>query len=315
MAKRCALITGASGQDGRLLTRLLLQKGYRVVGTSRHAQPGRVGTEGIELVRLTLINQDEATAVIRDVRPDEIYNFAAFSTGSGMFDDPLAMGDVNGQGPVRLLEAIRRVNPAIRFCQASSAEMFGRRSPAPQSADTRLDPRSPYGAAKQYAHVMVDVYRDRYDLFACSAIMFNHESELRPPSFVTRKITRAAARIAAGLDERVLLGALDTRRDWGYAGDHVAATWLMLQADAPGDYVVATGRMHSIGDLARIAFAAVGLDFRDHVRLDPSFTRPRADVELVGDPSAMHALGWAPSVGFEDMIRGMVEADVAQLSS
>lgn len=315
MRERCALVTGATGQDGRLATRFLLGKGYRVVGTSRHATSGDTSAEGVALLRCSLTDQEEATAIIAQVRPDEIYNFAAFSTGSGMFDDPVAMGDVNGQGPVRLLEAIRRVDPAIRFCQASSSEMFGVRSPAPQSAQTRLDPRSPYGAAKQYAHAMIDVFRDRHCLFASSAILFNHESELRPVSFVTRKITRAAARIRAGLDDHVVLGDLEARRDWGYAGDYVVAAWMMLQAERPADYVVATGRTHSVRDLARIAFEAVGLDYRQHVRLDPGFSRPRASVELVGDPSALHALGWNPSVCFEDMVRRMVEADTLELET
>ncbi len=313
--ERRALVTGATGQDGRLITRLLLAKGYRVVGTSRRTDRDTMSVEGIPLLPLSLTDQGEVTAIVDEVRPDEVYNFAAFSTGSGMFDDPVAMGDVNGQGPVRLLEAIRRVDPVIRLCQASSAEMFGARSPSPQSAATRLDPRSPYGAAKQYAHTMIDAYRGHHHLFACSAILFNHESELRPATFVTRKITRAAARIHAGLDNYVMLGDLEVRRDWGYAGDHVAACWLMLQADDPTDYVVATGRTHSIRDLAEIAFDAVGLDYRDHVRLDPSLNRPRADVELVGDPSALYALGWTPSVSFEDMIRRMVAADVKELQS
>lgn len=315
MGERCALVTGATGQDGRLVTRLLLDKGYRVVGTSRHAAPGDTSAEGAALLQCSLTSQEEVTAILDQVRPDEIYNFAAFSTGSGMFDDPLAMGDVNGQGPVRLLEAIRQVDPAIRFCQASSSEIFGANSPAPQSADTRLDPRSPYGAAKQYAHVMIDVFRDRYSLFACSAVLFNHESELRPTNFVTRKITRAAARIRAGLDDHVVLGDLDARRDWGYAGDYVAAAWTMLQATHPADYVVATGQTHSVRDLARIAFETVDLDYRRHVRLDPGFSRPRADVELVGDASALRTLGWAPSVSFKDMIRRMVEADTLELET
>ena len=315
MYSRRALVTGATGQDGRFMTRLLQARGYSVVGTSRDALPGAIGPEGCPLLACSLTDQAQATAIVDQVRPHEIYNFAAFSTGSGMFDDPVAMGDVNGQGPVRLLEAIRRVDRTIRFVQASSSEMFGARSPAPQSAATRLDPRSPYGVAKQYAHAMIDIYRDRHAIFACSAILFNHESPLRPATFVTRKITQAAARIRAGLQDHVTVGALDTRRDWGYAGDYVMAAWMMLQAPAADDYVVATGVTHSVADLARIAFEAVELDYRDHVRLDPAFTRPRADVALVGDASALCALGWAPKVGFEDMIRQMVYADERILES
>lgn len=312
MTKR-ALVTGATGQDGRLTSRLLLGKGYEVVGTSRRAVPGEHSAEGVPLLACTLTDTAEMRAIVADVRPHEIYNFAAFSTGSGMFDDPVAIGDVNGLGPVRILDAIRAVDPAIRFCQASSAEMFGARSPAPQSAATRLDPRSPYGAAKQFAHTMIDVYRGHHGVFACSAILFNHESELRPASFVTRKVTRAAARIAAGLEDNVTLGTLDVMRDWGYAGDTVAAMWLMLQQDQPGDYVVATGTRHSIRDLVELAFTAVGLDWRNHVRLDPGFVRPRADVELIGDPSALTALGWSPTMSFPDLVRRMVAADADDL--
>ena len=306
-------MTGATGQDGRLMTRLLQARGYAVVGTSREVAPGAIGPEGCPLLPCSMTDQAQAIDIVDRVRPHEIYNFAALSTGSGMFDDPITMGNVNGQGPVRLLEAIRRVDRSIRFVQASSSEMFGARSPAPQSAATRLDPRSPYGAAKQYAHAMIDIYRDRHAIFACSAILFNHESPLRPATFVTRKITQAAARIRAGLQDHVTVGALDTRRDWGYAGDYVMAAWMMLQAPAADDYVVATGVTHSVGDLARIAFEAVDLDYRDHVRLDPAFSRPRADVVLVGDASALCAIGWAPEVSFEDMIRQMVYADTRLL--
>ena len=214
----------------------------------------------------------------------------------------------------RILEAIRKLAPRIRFCQASSSEMFGARSPAPQSEDTRLDPRSPYGAAKQYAHAMVDIYRSHHRLFACSAILFNHESVLRPEKFVTRKITRAAARIAAGLDDHVVLGDLEARRDWGFASDYVEAMWLMLQAPQASDYVVASGRTHSVRELLAIAFDEVGLDYRLHVRSDPSLSRPRANVDLVGNSAKLHALGWRPSTSFEEMVRAMVRADQQHLN-
>ncbi|MEA1085866.1 GDP-mannose 4,6-dehydratase [Sphingomonas sp. CD22] len=305
---RRALITGATGQDGRLLSRLLRLEGYDVAGTSRTTDDG-VSAEGVPLHRCSLRDDAEATALVAALRPHEIYNFAAFSTGSGMFDDPVAMGDVNGLGPVRLLEAIRRVDPSIRFFQASSSEMFGRRSPAPQGPTTPLDPRSPYGTAKQYAHVMVDVYRKHHGLFACSGILFNHESPLRPPAFVTRKVVRAAVMIAAGRADHVVLGDLDARRDWGHARDHVRAAWMMLQAEQPTDQVIATGVTHSIRDLAALAFTAVGLDYRDHVRIDPTFRRPSESVALVGDPSSLRALGWQPEVGFADLIAEMVAAE------
>ncbi len=311
--RQTAIITGARGQDGNLLTRLLLDQGYRVVGTTRLAQPADAALEPQEMRECTLTDFDAIAALIADVEPDEIYNLAAFSTGSGMFDDPLAMGDINAMGPVRILEAIRQSGRPIRFCQASSSEMYGARSLAPQSETTCLDPRSPYGAAKQYAHAMAGVYRSAHGVFACSAILFNHESELRPEKFVTRKVTRAAARIAMGLDDHVILGDLEARRDWGYAGDYVAAMHCMMQAPEPGDYVVATGGKHSVRDLARIAFAAVGLDYRDFVRTDPAYRRPGVETDLVGDASRLRALGWRPSLTFEDMIGRMVHADLHQL--
>ena len=295
------------------MTRLLLAKGYRVVGTSRNAECGDRSLEGIPLLRCTLTDQEEVAAIIEEVRPREIYNFAAFSTGAGMFDNPVQMGDVNGQGPVRFLESIRRIDPTIRFCQASSAEMFGARSPAPQSPQTPFDPRSPYGAAKQYAHAMVGIFRARYSLFACSAILFNHESEFRPATFVTRKITRGVARIHAGLDACLKLGDLTPCRDWGFAGDYMKAAWMMLQAEQPSDYVVATGKRHSVEDFARIAFEAVGLDYRDYVQIDPQLARGSEEVVLVGDPTALQQLGWAPTLSFEDLIHRMVQEDLRTL--
>lgn len=311
---RRALITGANGQDGRLLSRLLLAKGYEVTGTS-HTAAGGSSAEGVALHRCSLRADAEVIALVDALRPHEIYNFAAFSTGSGMFDDPVVMGDVNGLGPVRLLEAIRRVDPSIRLFQASSSEMFGRRSPAPQGPATPLDPRSPYGAAKQYAHAMVDVYRKHHGLFACSGILFNHESPLRPLAFVTRKVVHAAVEIAAGRAEHVVLGDLESRRDWGHASDHVRAAWMMLQAETPTDQVIATGVTHSIRDLAALAFGAVGLDYRNHVRIDPNFRRPSESVDLVGDPRGMRALGWHPKVNFPQLIAEMIAAEQRSLSN
>lgn len=316
MTGKTALITGVTGQDGRFAARALHGRGYRVVGTSRYADASAGNLDGVaELRSCALTDLAEVIALVREVAPAEIYNFAAFSTGSGMFDAPLAMGDVNAQGPVRLLEAIRQVDPAIRFCQASSSEIFGPRSPAPQSELTPADPRSPYGAAKLYAHSMIDIYRSAHGLFACSAILFNHESELRTPAFVTRKITRAAARISAGLEDHVTLGDMESRRDWGFAGDYVEAMQLMLQADEAADYVVASGTTHSVRDLANIAFAEVGLDYRNHVRSDLQFKRQRPETKIVGDPAKLHALGWRPRISFEDLVRRMVRADLDTLGT
>lgn len=316
MTYRVALVTGATGQDGRFAVQALHRRGYRVVGTSRSAEADAAEIEGLTALRLcSLTNLAEVIDLVRADRPTEIYNFAAFSTGSGMFDAPLAMGDVNAQGPVRLLEAIRQVDPAIRFCQASSSEMFGPRSPAPQSETTPADPRSPYGAAKFYAHSMIDVYRKVHGVFACSAILFNHESERRTPAFVTRKITRAAARIFAGMEDHVTLGDLESRRDWGFAGDYVEAMHLMLQAREPGDYIVASGITHSVRDLAQIAFEEVGLDYRDHVRSDPLLKRCKVETAIVGNPAKLRALGWQPLMTFENLVRRMVRADLKKLGT
>jgi len=314
---RTALITGITGQDGSHLAELLSGKGYRVVGTSRAPGPGApAGDAGlpVELVTWDGTDQDALDRIFAAYVPDECYNLAAYTSGAGMYDDPVAIGVVNGLGAVRVLEAIRRRSPATRLVQASSSEVFGRVASSPQDESTPRIPRSPYGAAKLYADAMVDVYRARYGLFACSAILFNHEGPRRGPGFVTRKVTRAAAAISLGLERTLPLGNLDARRDWGYAGDYVRAMWLMARGRAPVDYVIATGVTHSVRDLCEFAFGQVGLDYRDYVSEDSSAVRPAEPVALVGDSGkARSELGWVPEITFKRMIEMMVENDLAQL--
>ena len=310
--EKTALITGVTGQDGHFAARLLRGKGYRVVGTSR---AGRTPPDlDIEVVAWDLTDQATIEAILGHYRPAEIYNFAAYSSGAGMFDRPVDIGDINGLAVARLLEAIRKVTPHARFCQASSSELFGDAVSSPQKEDTPFNPRSPYGAAKLYAHSMINIYRARYGIFACSAILFNHESPLRGSGFVTRKVANAAARAGAGLLKTVSLGNLDARRDWGFAGDTVEAMWRMLQTDEAGDYVVATGVTHSVRALCACAFGHVGLDYRDFVVEDPDAFRSEEPAQLVGDASkAATVLGWKPSVGFEALIQMIVDAELAVL--
>ena len=310
--EKTALITGVTGQDGHFAAGLLRGKGYRVVGTSRN---GRTSPDlDIEVVAWDLTDQATIEAILGRYRPAEIYNFAAYSSGAGMFDRPVDIGDINGLAVARLLEAIRKVTPHARFCQASSSELFGDAVSSPQKEDTPFNPRSPYGAAKLYAHSMINIYRARYGIFACSAILFNHESPLRGSGFVTRKVANAAARAGAGLLKTVSLGNLDARRDWGFAGDTVEAMWRMLQTDEAGDYVVATGVTHSVRELCACAFGRVGLDYRDFVVEDPDAFRSAEPAQLVGDASkATNVLGWQPSMGFHDLVRLMVDAELASL--
>ena len=312
-----ALVTGVQGQDGGYMARLLAAEGWRVVGTTRRAEPDRVAAlrgEGVELVEWDLRDQDRLLELLRTRRPSQIYNFAAYSTGSGMYDEPLAIAEINGLVVTRILEAIREADPAIRFCQASSSEMFGQPLESPQSEDTPFNPRSPYGAAKLYGHNIISIYRSRFDLFACSAILFNHESPYRALDFVTRKVSHAAAAISLGLAGELTLGNLDARRDWGFAGDTVRAMRLMLQAEQAQDYVVATGATHSVRDLCETAFAHVGLDYRDYVRESAADFRPVEARQLVGDPArAKRKLGWEPTVRFAELVTMMVEADLERL--
>jgi GDPmannose 4,6-dehydratase len=318
MTKKRALVFGATGQDGTYTVRLLLKKGYSVVGTTRDKVAFFSGSSGLEkgaeLRQADLGNATDIMRLIRDVQPAEIYNFAAFSTGVGMFDLPLSMGDINGLAVVRILEAMRLHAPTAKFCQASSSEMLRGCRESPQNEGTLGLPESPYGIAKLYAHNMVRVYRDKHDLFACSAILYNHESPLRGSQFVTSKIARAAARISAGLQNELLLGDTLARRDWGHASDTVRAMYLILQQSMPDDYVIATGRTHSVAELCDVAFRYVGLDWRKHVRTDEVDIRPPEACELVGDANkARCRLGWVPEIGFYEMIEEMVDAELAEL--
>jgi GDPmannose 4,6-dehydratase len=316
-----ALITGVTGQDGCYLAEYLIDHGYRVVGgvrdisTAGKSLPSRL-RESVELVAWDMSNLPSMQEVVARIRPSEIYNFAAHSSGVGMFDDPLGMADINGVAVTRMLEVIRTLDPQIRFCQASSREIFGEALQSPQTESTPPNPRSPYGAAKLYADSMIRIYRQRYGLFACSAILFNHESPRRSLAFVTRKITHEAARIKLGLSNELRLGNLDAQRDWGFAGDYVRAMWLMLQQSRADDYVVATGEVHTVRQFCEIAFARLGLDYRDYVREDESSYRPAEPVPLVGSAvKAYRDLGWRPTVGFSELVQMMVDEDLRKLSA
>ncbi len=315
---RTALITGVTGQDGSYLAELLLEQGYRVAGMTRRSSVDtheRIAhLDGrLDLVEGDLLDQASLVTALRDVRPNEVYNLAAQSFVPTSWNQPVLTAEVTGLGTIRILESIRQVDPAIRFYQASSSEMFGTAPQTPQSEGTPFHPRSPYGVAKVFAHFATVNYRESYGLFAVSGILFNHESPRRGLNFVTRKVTDAVARIKLGLAQTVALGNLDAQRDWGFAGDYVRAMPLMLQADEPADYVIGTGESRTVRELCRVAFAHVGLDYQDHVVHDEELVRP-ADVEhLCADPTrAREKLGWRPEVGFEQMIGMMVDADLAR---
>lgn len=315
-----AFITGISGQDGSYLADLLLQKGYRVVGLVRNAAADHWRLShirnDIELVEGQMLDEDGMRKALKAAHPQEIYNLAARASSTQLFDNPVATGDVNGLAVLRLLEAIRTVDPDIRFCQASSSELFGKTRESPQSEITPFYPRNPYGVAKQYAHWITVNYRETHGLFACSSIVFNHESPRRGEEFVTRKISRAVAAIKAGILEKLPLGDLEARRDWGYAGDYVRAMWLMLQASQPDDFVIATGETHSVRDFCRIAFGHVGLDYQAYVVHQPESRRGGEATQLVGNAAkARNVLGWRPTVSFEELVCMMVEADVAALGA
>ncbi|MCL6449634.1 MAG: GDP-mannose 4,6-dehydratase [Armatimonadetes bacterium] len=318
---KTALITGITGQDGAYLARLLLSKNYRVYGAFRRSSVLNLERldylgirERVELVPLDLLDLSGIVRVLDRVKPDEVYNLAAQSFVAVSFEQPVVTGDITGLGAVRMLEGIRLVNPKIRFYQASSSEMFGKVQAVPQNEKTPFYPRSPYAAAKLYAHWMTVNYREAYGIFACSGILFNHESPLRGLEFVTRKITHAVARIKAGLERELRLGNLEARRDWGYAQEYVEAMWLMLQQDEPDDYVIATGETHSVREFAEAAFAAVNLDWREYVKTDPAFYRPAEVDLLVGDASrAKGKLGWCPKVTFQELVGIMVEADLERV--
>lgn len=314
-----ALITGITGQDGSYMAETLLAKGYRVVGAVRDVQKAAATllpdlADRIELVNWNMRDSENMVKVLTRYQPTEFYNFAAYSSGAGMFDDPVAIGEVNGLAVARMLEAIRITDPAIRFCQASSSELFGEATESPQFERTPFQPRSPYGAAKLYAHQMIRIYRQHYGLFACSAILFNHESPRRGLDFVVRKVTHEAARIKLGLASELCLGNLDARRDWGYAGDYVRAMWLMLQQSSADDYVVATGELHSVRELCECAFGCVGLNYQDYVREDVAIFRPAEPVPLVGNATkARDQLGWRPEISFRKLVARMVDADLQML--
>ena len=315
-----ALITGITGQDGSYLAEFLLEKGYDVIGMVRRSST--VTWERIEhikdqisIVQGDLHDQSSLLTLVKEAQPIEIYNLAAQSFVPTSWNQPTLTGEVTGLGVARILEVIRMVNPDIRFYQASSSEMFGKVREVPQKEDTPFYPRSPYGVAKVYGHWITVNYRESYNLFAVSGILFNHESPRRGLEFVTRKITDAVARIKLGMADQLALGNLDSRRDWGYAKDYVQAMWLMLQQDKPDDYVVGTGETYSVREFCQAAFGHVGLNYEDYVVQDPRFYRPAEVDLLVSDPSkAKKVLGWEPTVNFEELVSLMVEADLERLS-
>jgi GDPmannose 4,6-dehydratase len=317
---RRALITGITGQDGSYLAELLLEKGYEVHAIVRRASSTNFWRIEHLLNRLTLhpadlLDQLSLIKVIAEVRPTELYNLAAMSFVPASWDQPLLTGEYNAQGVTRVLEAIRQVDTSIRMYQASSSEMYGKVREVPQTEMTPFYPRSPYGVSKVYGHYITVNYRESYDLFAVSGILFNHESPRRGLEFVTRKVTDGVARIKLGLTDTLSLGNLDAQRDWGFAGDYVRAMWLMLQQERADDYVIATGESHSVRELVEVAFGHAGLEWERHVRLDPKFLRPAEVDHLIGDPSkARAALGWKPEVDFPGLVRMMVDADLKRLS-
>ena len=310
-----ALITGITGQDGSYLAELLLAQGYEVFGLVRRSSSQRLERltpvrDRVRLIAGDLLDSSSLMRALNESRPHEVYNLAAQSFVPTSWSEPVSTAEVTALGVTRLLEALRAVCPEARFYQASTSEMFGK-SPPPQSETTPFHPRSPYGVAKVYGHWATVNYRESYGLFAVSGILFNHESPRRGFEFVTRKVTSTVARIHAGLEDRLILGNLDARRDWGYAEDYVRAMWLMLQQDEPEDFVIASGETHSVGELCRAAFAAVGLTWTDHVDSDDSLLRPAEVDHLVGDSTrAREKLGWRPEVSFEELIGKMVEHDV-----
>ncbi|MEW6682918.1 MAG: GDP-mannose 4,6-dehydratase [Nitrospirota bacterium] len=317
--KRTALITGITGQDGSYLAELLLGKGYDVAGMVR-----RSSVENFEridhikdqtrLIQGDLTDQSSLDEAIEGIQPDEVYNLAAQSFVPTSWNQPTLTGEVTAMGATRILEAVRKHKPDARMYQASSSEMFGKVREVPQNEKTPFYPRSPYGVSKAYAHYITVNYRESYNLFAVSGILFNHESPRRGLEFVSRKVTDAVARIKLGLLKELRMGNLDAKRDWGFAGDYVDAMWRMLQRDTPEDYVIATGRTHAVRDILRVAFGAVGLNWEDHVVIDPALIRPAEVDLLIGDASkAKQTLGWEPTVSFEQLIEMMVQADLKRI--
>jgi GDPmannose 4,6-dehydratase len=320
MAKK-AIISGITGQDGSYLAELLLDKGYEVTGIIRRSSSPNMWRIEHLLDRITLrpadlLDQLSLMRVIQDVQPEEFYNLAAMSFVPASWDQPLLTGDYNSQGVTRLLEAVRQVNPKIKLYQASSSEMYGRVREVPQTELTPFYPRSPYGVSKVFGHYITVNYRESYDMFAVSGILFNHESPRRGLEFVTRKVTDGVARIKLGKADHLALGNLDAQRDWGFSGDYVRAMWLMLQQETPDDFVIATGVTHSVKHLVETAFKHVGLDYKKYVRTDPRFIRPAEVDLLIGDASkAKEKLGWVPDVSFEQLVAMMVDADLQRHAS
>lgn len=316
-----ALITGVTGQDGYYLSHLLLSKGYRVVGLvppSRQASVTKLDdlADQVQIYTVDLTNPQSLQAAVEQLQPAEIYNLAAPSFVPASWDDPLGTLDLITGTATRLLDAIRTIGLSTRFYQASSSEIFGDVQESPQSEETPFRPKNPYGAAKMHAHWTMVHHRQRYGLFACSGILYNHESPRRPPQFVTRKVTLAAASIKLGLADRLSMGNLDAKRDWGYAVDYVEAMWRMLQADSPEDYVIGTGDLHSVRDLVAAAFASVDLDWQAYVDIDASLIRSDEHFQLVANPSkANHQLNWAPQISFEGLIENMVHCDLERLQA
>jgi len=319
--RKCALITGITGQDGSYLAELLVAKGYRVVGMVRRSSAEnfeRIGhlVDEVELRQADLLDQLSLINLIKEIEPTEVYNLAAQSFVPTSFSQPMLTGEFTALGVTRMLEAIRLVNPAIRFYQASSSEMFGKVRETPQRETTPFYPRSPYGVAKVYGHWITVNYRESYGLFACSGILFNHESPRRGREFVTRKIAEGAAAVAAGLQKTLQLGNLDAKRDWGYAPEYVDAMWRMLQQDTPDDYVIGTGQHHTPREFCEHAFARLGLDYKNHVVVDPNLLRPAEVDTLLADPTkAKRELGWEPATPFAQLVNLMVDSAVERLRS
>lgn len=314
-----ALIAGVTGQDGSYLAEFLLKKGYRVIGLVRRSSTinySRIAhiQDQIEIAHGDLVDQGSLLDVFDTFQPDEIYNLAGQSNVQLSWSQAVLTADSTALGVTRLLDCMKQVTPQARFYQASTSEIFGETDESPQNEATRLNPRNPYGVAKVYGHLITRNYRQQHGLFAASGILYNHESPRRGLDFVTRKITHGVAQIKLGLAQELRLGNLDAQRDWGFAGDYVKAMWLMLQADAPDEYVVGTGQTHTVREFCQVAFDTVGLDYRDYVVEDAHFFRPAEEYPLVADPShARDTLGWEPQVSFEELIKRMVEADLARL--
>ncbi len=310
-----ALITGITGQDGSYLADLLLEKGYKVYGLVRRLSSPNFDRidhiiDKITLLQADLLDQNSLVTALQEAQPNEVYNLAAQSFVQASWSQSILTGEIDALGVTRILEAIRQVNPKIKFYQASSSEMFGKVQETPQTEKTPFYPRSPYGVAKVYGHWITINYRESYNIYACSGILFNHESPRRGLEFVTRKVTDAAVRIKLGLANELRLGNLDAKRDWGYAGDYVQAMWLMLQQSEPDDYVIASGETHTVREMIEIAFSHVGLDWQKYVKIDQKFMRPAEVDLLLGDPSkAKNVLSWVPKVSFKELITMMVDAD------